>query len=52
MQYMGATKTETCKRRSPQTVEKPRESARRSKLFRALIVVGGMYGDHGADFSE
>ena len=34
-----------------QAVEKPQESARGPQPSRILIVVGGMYGDHGADFS-
>ena len=28
-----------------------RESARGPQPFRTLIVVGGVHGDHGADFS-
>ena len=35
----------------PQTVEKPQESARGAQLSRISIVVGGVYGDHGADFA-
>ena len=34
-----------------QTVEKPQESARGPQPSRISIVVGGMYGDHGADFA-
>ena len=37
--------------RVPQTVEKPQESAREPQSFRTIIVVGGVYGDHGADFA-
>ena len=36
---------------APQTVEKPQESARGPQPSRISIVVGGMYGDHGADFA-
>ena len=34
-----------------QTVEKLQESARGPQPSRISIVVGGMYGDHGADFA-
>ena len=34
-----------------QTVEKHQESARGPQPSRISIVVGGMYGDHGADFA-
>ena len=36
---------------SLQPVEKPQESARGPQPSRISIVVGGMYGDHGADFA-